>query len=119
MSSTSSLPTVGSTNSAANPALPTLPTQTLNQQDFLQLLVTQLTEQEPLNPQTNTDFAAQMAQFSSLQATQSMSTAMASFQADSLLGSTVDVAGANGTVRGVVSLVQMNAWTPQLVLDNG
>ena len=40
---------------------------TLNRDDFLQLLVTQLSNQDPLNPMDGQEFAAQLAQFSSLE----------------------------------------------------
>ena len=40
---------------------------TLNRDDFLQLLVTQLGNQDPLNPMDGQEFAAQLAQFSSLE----------------------------------------------------
>jgi len=39
----------------------------LDQGDFLKLLVAQLKNQDPMNPMDNTDFTAQMAQFSSLE----------------------------------------------------
>jgi flagellar basal-body rod modification protein FlgD len=39
----------------------------LGKQEFLQLLVTQLKNQDPLNPQDPQEFAAQLAQFSSLE----------------------------------------------------
>lgn len=39
----------------------------LNEADFLELLVAQLEHQDPLDPQSNTEFVAQMAQFSSLE----------------------------------------------------
>ena len=44
----------------------------LGQDQFLQLLVTQLQNQDPLEPTTNTEFIAQLAQFSSLQGIQSL-----------------------------------------------
>src|SRR5436305_15213816 len=40
---------------------------TVNQADFMQLLVTQLQNQDPLNPLDSANFSAQLAQFSSLQ----------------------------------------------------
>ncbi len=39
----------------------------LGRDDFLNLLVTQLQHQDPLNPMDSTDFTAQLAQFSSLE----------------------------------------------------
>ena len=39
----------------------------LGQEDFLQLLITQMQNQDPLNPMEGTDFTAQLAQFSSLE----------------------------------------------------
>jgi len=40
---------------------------TLGQEDFLELLVAQLENQDPLDPQSNTEFVAQLATFSSLE----------------------------------------------------
>ncbi len=40
--------------------------QTLGQDAFMKLLVAQIQHQDPLNPQSNTEFVSQLAQFSSL-----------------------------------------------------
>ena len=65
--------------------------QTLTQANFLQLLVTQMTSQDPLNPESDTEFASQLAQFSALQQSQNMAGDMQELQANSLIGSTVSV----------------------------
>jgi len=94
------------------------PKQALGQADFLKLLVTQMTSQDPLNPQSATDFVAQLAQFSSLQSSQTMQSGIASLQANNLLGHTVIVNSANGTLAtGVVSAVQMQAGTPEIIVN--
>ncbi len=50
--------------------------QTLGKEDFLRLLTTQLRNQDPLNPLSNTEFVAQTAQFSSLEQLQNMNKTM-------------------------------------------
>jgi flagellar basal-body rod modification protein FlgD len=96
----------------------TNPTSTLNQTDFLQLLVAQIQYQDPMNPQSDTDMAAQLAQFSSLQQTTQSSSSLSMMQANSLVGSTVTVQvdksdTASGTVTGVV----MNNGAPQITIN--
>lgn len=44
-----------------------LPTQELDRDAFLKLLVTQMQNQDPMNPTQNEDMIAQLAQFSSLE----------------------------------------------------
>jgi flagellar hook assembly protein FlgD len=48
----------------------------LGKQDFLTLLVTQLKYQDPLQPTENTEFVAQLAQFSNLEGTQNINTSI-------------------------------------------
>jgi flagellar basal-body rod modification protein FlgD len=48
----------------------------LGRDEFLQMLITQLENQDPLNPQDATEFTAQLAQFSSLDQLFSMRTAI-------------------------------------------
>jgi flagellar basal-body rod modification protein FlgD len=48
----------------------------LGKQDFLQLLVTQLKYQDPLQPSDNEQFVAQLAQFSNLEGTQNINTSI-------------------------------------------
>ncbi len=54
---------------------------TLGKDAFLQMLVAQLKNQDPLNPMDGTAFVAQLAQFSSLEQLQNLNTAMGSLPA--------------------------------------
>ncbi|MBI4949050.1 MAG: flagellar biosynthesis protein FlgD [Deltaproteobacteria bacterium] len=51
-------------------------TEELGKDDFLLLLVTQLQNQDPLNPTDNTEFVSQLAQFSSLEGIKNMEETM-------------------------------------------
>ncbi len=76
-------------------------TSSLGKTDFMMLLVTQLNNQNPLDPQDNSEFVAQLAQFSSLESMENLNTTVGSFlstyqssqalQASSLVGSSVIV----------------------------
>lgn len=100
-----------SLTAATTATVPTLPAnQQLGETDFLNLLVTQLKNQDPLQPVDNQQFVAQLAQFSQLQQStqqvtllQQLITAQTANEQYSLLpliGRQVDVAG---------SLIQLNS----------
>lgn len=65
--------TGGSVDSKGDSKLFDAPRKSLGKQDFLTLLVTQLKHQDPMQPSENTEFVAQLAQFSSLEGTQNIS----------------------------------------------
>lgn len=96
------------------------PAKILGQEDFLKLLVTQMSQQDPMNPVKDTEFIAQMAQFSALEQNKAMQQDMANLRANALIGSTVSVNDtelAEGTRSGIVTSVVMNKGVPQLILD--
>jgi flagellar basal-body rod modification protein FlgD len=84
--------------------------QTMGRDAFLKLLVAQLKNQDPLEPQPNTEFVAQLAQFSSLEQSMGINErldmlslqnqGMANTGVISLVGKTVTVKGSILTLDG-------------------
>ena len=93
---------------------------TLDQDAFLQLLVFQLQNQDPLSPTDNTQMIAQLAQFSSLEQMNNLNTSFETVSSDidrlnfvsasALVGRTVSGTDTNGAaVEGTVDRVYMDA----------
>lgn len=104
----------GTTNLQAN---------SLGMEDFLKILLTQLTYQDPLKPMDNQQFMAQMAQFTSLEQTQQLNnkiatliTNQAALQSVGLIGKTVDITTASGSVSGTVSALSLSGDSPLLTV---
>ena len=101
-----------------------LQASSISQQDFFKLLVTQLSFQDPLKPIDNEAFLAQIAQFTSLEQTRQMNdrvntllTIQSSTQAIGLIGRTVEVATATGSVVGKVTTLNFQSGTPFLTVQ--
>jgi flagellar basal-body rod modification protein FlgD len=96
----------------------------LSQQDFLQVLTTQLQFQDPLKPMDNDQFLAQMAQFATLglmqqqtDSTNSLLTIQTASQTVGLLGKSVQVNTDSGAQTGSVSTITFQTdGTPQLAV---
>lgn len=101
-----------------------VPSKTLDQNDFLKLLVTQMTSQDPMNPKSDTDMAAQMAQFTALEQSSTMATNLTYLlagqqvlQANDLIGKTVQLqVDSDTTTSGVVDSVQIQSGIPTIVV---
>lgn len=96
----------------------------LGKDDFLKLLITQLSNQDPTSPMENTEFIAQMAQFSSLeqmtnmnQEFAKMNSMLVSSQAVGTIGKTVDITLGDTKTTGVVEAVTYGA-NPQVRVNN-
>ena len=115
MASIGAVATTDSTNLQAN---------SLNTQDFLNVLLTQLTYQDPLKPMDNQEFMAQLAQFTTLGQTEQLNTSMsallntqASLQSVGLLGRTVSITQSDSsTVSGTVQSLSMSGNTPTMTI---
>lgn len=80
--------------------------KSMGKDEFLKMLLAQLKNQDPLSPMNGTDFAAQMAQFSSLEQLTNLNTelqnqtlsmtTMAHTQAVSMIGKDVTISNSNG-----------------------
>lgn len=83
---------------------------TLDKDDFLLLLVTQMQYQDPLEPASNTEYVAQLAQFSELEQMQNLNLTTSNTAAYSLVGKEVYIeqkssTGAITSVQGTVDYV--------------
>lgn len=94
---------------------------------FLKLLITQLQNQDPMNPMEDKEFISQLAQFSSLeqlqsvnQNTQSIFLSQSSFSALNLLGRDVEyLSSENGdVVKGKVDSIQFEGGIPVLKIGD-
>ena len=117
--------TIGS-GSAGQAQGSTLQSSALNQEEFMKILLTQLNYQDPLKPLDNQEFLAQMAQFSSLEQTRQLNerldtllTIQSSMQSIGLLGKTVEVATASGTVAGQVTTLSFREGQPVMTIKVG
>ena len=101
---------IKTTADAANEALTAKSGSGMGQKDFLTLFTTQLKCQDPLDPVKNEAFVAQLAQFSQLEATTSMSETLKTFvdsmsgermmSSTNMIGKTVAVPGAPAVLTG-------------------
>ncbi len=93
-------------------------------EDLLKIVLTQLTYQDPLKPIENFEFVSQLAQFSQIQQTQTMSDrllgvlqAEATSQATTLLGRRVEIPSGPVTITGRVVSVSFTNGEPRLTLE--
>ena len=79
----------------------------MNQMDFINMLVAEMKYQDPLEPSSNTDYVAQMATFSQVQALEDMKDSMSNMNATNLVGKYVSIVSedAAGRVSEVVGKV--------------
>jgi flagellar basal-body rod modification protein FlgD len=95
----------------------------MGKDEFLKILITQLSHQDPTQPMQDKEFIAQMAQFSSLEQMTNVSSEiskvaalLAKGQAVSLLGRMVEIAAGSQIVEGTVDEVSGGDY-PQILVN--
>jgi flagellar basal-body rod modification protein FlgD len=97
----------------------------MGKDDFMQLLVAQLKNQDPMKPMEDKEFITQLAQFSALEAMEKVNTqleeligAQSLTQAATLIGKNVTAKLESGeTITGTISQVKMLAGQPTAVVN--
>jgi len=96
----------------------------IDQEDFLQVLLAQLSFQDPLEPVDNSEFISQFAELTNLTQTQSFNDKLDSLltiqsvdQAVSLIGKTVEVSTSGSNEIGEVTTVIFQQGVPEITVQ--
>jgi flagellar basal-body rod modification protein FlgD len=116
-------PTSSGTTAAVNSADPFA---NLNTSDFLQLMITELQNQDPTAPEDTSQIMQELGQLQSIESTTQLTTSLNALSlgqgltsASLLINQNIQGLDDNGdTVNGTVSSVVMNNGTPSLVVGN-
>jgi flagellar basal-body rod modification protein FlgD len=102
--------TIGVTaTTQTQPTTPTrVPKNSLDKDAFLELLITQMRHQDPLQPTDDREFMAQMAQFTALEQSRNSNRTLATLSALALQGRDVAVELGSEKAEGTVETVKVN-----------
>ena len=99
------------------------PQQSLGKDDFLKILMTQLTYQDPTSPMDDKQFIAQLAQFSTLEQMTAMAqdfskltSMLMGSEASSALGKNVEIVQGENIIQGAVQAVTKGE-IPQILVN--
>lgn len=99
-------------------------TDALGKDAFMTLLVTQMQNQDPLNPSTDTEFIGQLAQFSSLEQMENLNVALSNQNAFNLVGKNVIMSvglsegKVTSTIAGYVQYVEIKDGKAYLSIND-
>lgn len=99
----------------------------LKAQDFIQMMITQLQNQDPMNPAKNEELLAQMSQIGQLQASTTLQDSLSGMMIQNQIGAAGNLIGKsvqgmddqNNTIAGVVSSIRVESQQVFLELDSG
>lgn len=94
----------------------------LDKDAFLQLLVAEMQNQDPLEPASNTEYIAQLATFTQVEEMQNMANAMTQSQASALIGksvimNTTNASGGTSYVGGIVDRIVVEKGKTYVGID--
>lgn len=121
-----SVPATGNTNPpAGSSGSDTVgATPTLDYDAFLQLLLAQMQNQDPLNPTDSTEFVSQLATFSNVEQGMNTNTKLDQLltvsnltQASTMVGHTLT--SADGSISGIIASVRVDSTGATAVLTDG
>jgi flagellar basal-body rod modification protein FlgD len=123
----SPLLTGSSTSSSVGSDQVQSPNSTLTASDFISLLITQLQNQDPTQPMSNTDLLTQLSQIGQLESNDQMQTTLQGITLQTTIGSAGNLIGKqiqglddqNNNVTGIVTGVQVQNQQVYLALDSG
>ncbi len=103
------------------------PASKLNTNDFINMMMTQLEHQDPLNPTTSDQLMAQMSQIGQLQSTSQLQTTLTGLATQTQIGAASSLMGKQVTgidndknpVAGIVATVQVTSTGVNLQLQDG
>jgi flagellar basal-body rod modification protein FlgD len=123
----SAIPSTGTGTSASGDTTPNTSLTSLNSTDFMQFLITQLQNQDPLQPTDSNQMLSQLSSIGQMQSATDLQTSLTSMvqqnqvaAASSMIGKSVQGTDANNNpLTGIVTAVQVNSNGVSLQLDSG
>jgi flagellar basal-body rod modification protein FlgD len=120
---------VGSTGTTAKTSSSTSSSSNLNlnANDFVNMMITQLQHQDPMNPSNTDQLMSQMSAIGQMQTSSQLQTTLSSLASQTQIGAASSLMGkqvsgidsSNNTVAGIVTSVQVAGSTVNLALDSG
>jgi len=128
MSTIGTIPTTSALSSQSSPPTSTSPSNlSLTSSDFVNLMITQLQNQDPLNPTDPNALMQQVSEIGQMQSTTQLQTTLSGLATQTQIGAASNLIGkqvngidsGNNKVSGQVTSVQVSSSGVNLQLDSG
>ena len=124
---TSSVGSFAPVPSSSTQSTPANPLSQLNTNDFINMMMTQLEHQDPLNPTSSDQLMSQMSEIGQLQSTSQLQTTLTGLATQTQIGAASSLMGKQVTgldvnsnpITGLVSTVQVTSTGVNLQLQDG